>query len=64
MLRIVDLFASIGEKLGFDQAFSRFSVQCVFTFEIASYSVRTHQINFDVTTFYLLVNSNNAITKK
>ncbi|WP_413154686.1 DNA cytosine methyltransferase [Bartonella sp. cb54] len=47
MLKIIDLFAGIGGiRLGFEQAFSKSGVQCVFTSEIDAHAIQTYQTNF------------------
>jgi DNA (cytosine-5)-methyltransferase 1 len=47
MIRIVDLFAGIGGiRLGFEQAFGKKNVDCVFTSEIDKSAVETYKANF------------------
>jgi DNA (cytosine-5)-methyltransferase 1 len=47
MIRIADLFAGIGGiRLGFEQAFGKENVDCVFTSEIDKFAVETYSANF------------------
>ena len=47
MIRIADLYAGIGGiRLGFEQAFGKENVDCVFTSEIDKYAVMTYTANF------------------
>ena len=47
MIRIADLYAGIGGiRLGFEQAFEKENVDCVFTSEIDKYAVTTYSANF------------------
>jgi DNA (cytosine-5)-methyltransferase 1 len=48
MIRIADLFAGIGGiRLGFEQAFGKENIDCVFTSEIDKFAVETYKTNFD-----------------
>ena len=48
MLKIIDLFAGIGGiRLGFEQAFGKDKVNCVFSSEIDKYAIQTYQKNFN-----------------
>lgn len=48
MIRIADLYAGIGGiRLGFEQAFEKENVYCVFTSEIDKYAVMTYSANFE-----------------
>ena len=47
MIKIADLYAGIGGiRLGFEQAFGKENVDCVFTSEIDKYAVTTYSANF------------------
>ncbi|MBR1734627.1 MAG: DNA (cytosine-5-)-methyltransferase [Alphaproteobacteria bacterium] len=47
MIRIADLYAGIGGiRLGFEQAFGKENIDCVFTSEIDKYAVITYTANF------------------
>jgi DNA (cytosine-5)-methyltransferase 1 len=47
MIRIADLFAGIGGiRLGFEQAFGKQNVDCVFTSEIDKHAIETYKANF------------------
>ena len=47
MIRIADLYAGIGGiRLGFEQAFRKENIDCVFTSEIDKYAVTTYETNF------------------
>ena len=47
MIRIIDLYAGIGGiRLGFEQAFGKENVDCVFTSEIDKHAVTTYVANF------------------
>jgi DNA (cytosine-5)-methyltransferase 1 len=49
MIRIIDLFAGIGGiRLGFEQAFRKENVDCVFTSEINKSAVETYKANFGI----------------
>ena len=47
MIKIADLFAGIGGiRLGFEQAFGKDNVNCVFTSEIDKHAIKTYIANF------------------
>lgn len=47
MIKIADLFAGIGGiRLGFEQAFGKANVNCVFTSEIDKHAIKTYIANF------------------
>ena len=47
MIRIADLYAGIGGiRLGFEQAFGKENVDCVFTSEIDKHAITTYCANF------------------
>lgn len=53
MIKIVDLYAGIGGiRLGFEQAFGKKNVDCVFTCEIDKYAAITYITNFDHENLY------------
>ncbi|MBO4405748.1 MAG: DNA cytosine methyltransferase, partial [Alphaproteobacteria bacterium] len=53
MIRIADLYAGIGGiRLGFEQAFGKENVNCVFTSEIDKYAVMTYTANFGEENIY------------
>ena len=53
MIRIADLYAGIGGiRLGFEQAFGKENVDCVFTSEIDKHSVTTYSANFGEENIY------------
>ena len=53
MIRIADLYAGIGGiRLGFEQAFGKENVNCVFTSEIDKYAVMTYTANFGEESIY------------
>ena len=48
MIRIADLYAGIGGiRLGFEQAFGKKNIVCVFTSEIDKHAITTYSTNFD-----------------
>ena len=52
-IRIVDLFAGIGGiRLGFEQAFGKENVDCVFSSEINKFAVETYKANFGEENIY------------
>ncbi len=53
MIRIADLYAGIGGiRLGFEQAFGKENVDCVFTSEIDKHAVTTYTANFGEENIY------------
>ena len=53
MIRIADLYAGIGGiRLGFEQAFGKENVDCVFTSEIDKHAVTTYSANFGEENIY------------
>jgi len=53
MIRIADLYAGIGGiRLGFEQAFGKENVDCVFTSEIDKHAVTTYSANFGSENIY------------
>ena len=53
MIKIADLYAGIGGiRLGFEQAFEKENVDCVFTSEIDKYAVTTYSANFGEENIY------------
>ena len=53
MIRIADLYAGIGViRLGFEQAFGKKNVDCVFTSEIDKHAVTTYSANFGEENIY------------
>lgn len=57
MIRIADLYAGIGGiRLGFEQAFGKKKVNCVFTSEIDKYAAITYITNFNHENLYTDIN--------
>ena len=53
MIRIADLYAGIGGiRLGFEQAFGKENIDCVFTSEIDKHAVTTYSANFGEENIY------------
>lgn len=53
MIGIADLYAGIGGiRLGFEQAFGKKNIDCVFTSEIDKYAVETYSANFSGNNIY------------
>lgn len=47
MIKVIDLFAGIGGiRRGFEQAFSKENIECVFTSEIDKHAIKTYQANY------------------